>query len=116
MIGFCLVLVSIFFSAFASIFLKMNSFFFSEKTNIFCFLLNPYIFFGLFCYAVSFFCYVFVLKYVPLVVVQPAITAGASAVTSIVAIFVFKESISFFNFLGLIFVFLGVFLLFLKSS
>jgi len=115
MIGVILVFISVFFSALASIFLKLNSVLSTEKTGFFYYLLNFNTFLGLMCYGLSFLCYVFVLRHVPLAMAQPAITVGASVVTSIAAVILFKEDMSFFNIVGLILIFIGVFFLFFKS-
>jgi multidrug transporter EmrE-like cation transporter len=63
-------------------------------------------------YALSFFAYIFALRFLPLSLAQPVITAGVSAITVISAAIFFHEALSLANWIGLVTICVGIFLLF----
>ena len=75
-------------------------------------LLNTHVWLGAIAYAAAFLVYLYTLRTVPLSLVQPTITAGVSVVTAIAAVAFFRESMATVNWLGLLFVSFGIFLLF----
>lgn len=111
--GFTLLILSTFSSALASVCLKINSITLDKKIGFFFSIINIWTALGLFFYGFAFFCYIFLLKKIPLSLAQPTITAGTSTITVILAMSFFNENLSFFNFLGLIFIFVGIFFLFM---
>lgn len=63
-------------------------------------------------YAATFGLYALALQKVPLSLAQPVITGGASVVTAMLSVMLLKESMGFTNWLGLLLVCAGVYLLF----
>lgn len=100
------------FSVVASVFLKHASrslsggFSFAELAT------NSSVWLGGLAYAAAFFGYVYTLRTIPLSLVQPTITAGASVLTALLAVWFFRESMSVLNWAGLSLVCVGIFLLF----
>jgi multidrug transporter EmrE-like cation transporter len=114
--AFILVALCIFFSALASIFLKLGA---DTLTNGFEFkslISNPMIWCGGLFYAMAFFSYIYTIRIIPLSLVQPSVTAGVSVITVTVAVVFFREYMSATNWLGLILVCTGIFLLFMNRS
>jgi drug/metabolite transporter (DMT)-like permease len=73
---------------------------------------NPMLWLGGFFYAAAFLGYVYLLRYFPLSLAQPAITAGVSVVTTLMAVFLLKEQINAINWAGILLVCVGVYFLF----
>ena len=63
-------------------------------------------------YSIAFLGYIYVLKIVPLSLVQPVITAGVSVLTTVVAVMFFKEQLMSIHWFGLLLICTGIFLLF----
>ena len=63
-------------------------------------------------YAAAFLAYIYTLRIVPLSLAQPVITAGVSVFTVLLAVYIFRESLSVLNWMGLLLVCVGIFLLF----
>ena len=112
MIGFILLALCVFFSALASIFLKIGVSALAQPFSFFALVSNPMIWIGGVFYSVAFLGYIYVLKVVPLSLAQPVITAGVSAVTAVVAVMFFKEQMLLSNWLGLTLICAGIFFLF----
>ena len=108
LILFCCILLS----AAASFFLKLAATSLGSKPDIPTFLFNRNIWIGGGFYALAFLGYIWALRIVPLSLAQPAITAGVSALTALVALLVLDESITLVNWIGLSFICLGVVFLF----
>ena len=100
-------------SAIASIFLKQSSQSISGEFSLFDLASNLYVWLGGIAYVAVFFGYVYVLRTVPLSLVQPTITAGASVLSVLAAVWFFKEAMSTLNWAGLLLVCMGIFMLFL---
>ncbi len=77
---------------------------------------NPYTLMGAASYAATFACYALALQKVPLSLAQPVITGGASVVTALLAVLVLKETMGMVNWVGLLVVCLGLYLLFLGRT
>lgn len=112
MSGITLLVLCVLLNAAASIFLKYGasaltgSFSFSDLTS------TPMIWIGAVCYSAAFLGYIYALRIVPLSLAQPVMTAGVSAVTVLFAVMIFREPMALANWIGLVLVCLGVFLLF----
>lgn len=63
-------------------------------------------------YSAAFLAYIYVLRLVPLSLAQPVITAGVSAVTAVVAVMLFRETMAWTNWFGLTLICAGIFFLF----
>ena len=101
------------FSVIASVFLKHASRSLSGELSIVELATNGSVWLGGLAYAAAFFGYVYTLRTIPLSLVQPTITAGASVLTALIAVWFFRESMSALNWIGLVLVCGGIFLLFL---
>lgn len=111
--GTMLLLLCVLFSAAASYSLKLGATSEAESGGLLAIALQPLTLLGGVCYAATFVLYAIALQKVPLSLAQPVITGGASVVTALVSVWVLKESMGAFNWLGLALVCLGVYLLFL---
>ena len=112
MIGFILLVLCVLFSALASIFLKMGVSALTQPSNFLSVITSPMIWFGGGFYSIAFLGYIYVLKIVPLSLVQPVITAGVSVFTTVVAVIFFKEQLMLLNWFGLLIVCIGIFFIF----
>ena len=112
MIGSILLALCVFFSALASIFLKIGVSALAQPLSFLSLVTNPMIWIGGVFYSVAFLGYIYVLKIVPLSLAQPVITAGVSAVTAVVAVIFFREQMVITNWAGLTLICAGIFLLF----
>jgi multidrug transporter EmrE-like cation transporter len=108
---FCLLL-----SAAASYFLKLGAMAEVGKGDLLAIATNPMTLLGAICYAAAFALYALALQKVPLSLAQPVITGGASVVTALLAAMILKESMALTNWLGLLLVCVGIYLLFLGRS
>lgn len=101
-------------STLASVFLKIGA---STLQNSFDFkmlICSPMVWWGAIFYGFSFVGYFYALKFVPLSLLQPVITACVSTSTVLIAVLFFKEQMSIVNWLGVFFVSFGVCLLFIN--
>ncbi len=73
---------------------------------------NHMIWIGAAFYSAAFLGYIYVLRIVPLSIAQPVITVGVSALTVLIATTMFREQMALSNWFGLVFICLGVLLLF----
>lgn len=103
-------------SALASLFLKIGATTLSETVTISALISNTNIWIGAFFYSAAFLVYIYVLKVAPLSLAQPVITAGASVVTALAAIIIFRESMMLVNWLGLTLICVGIFFLFVGRA
>lgn len=99
-------------SAIASIFLKIGAEALTGTLNFSTLASNHMIWVGAFFYSAAFLGYIYVLRLVPLSLAQPVITAGVSAVTALVAVTLFRESMVLANWIGLTLICVGIFFLF----
>jgi multidrug transporter EmrE-like cation transporter len=67
-------------------------------------------------YALAFLGYVYVLRQIPLSLAQPVITAGVSAITALIAVMYFRESMALENWIGLVLICVGMFFLFVGRT
>lgn len=74
--------------------------------------MHPLTILGAACYAATFALYALALQKVPLSLAQPVITGGATVVTALVSVVVLRESMGATNWLGLLLVCSGIYLLF----
>lgn len=116
MSAFLLVTLCIFFSALASLFLKMGADTLTNGFELKSVFSNLMIWCGGVFYAAAFFSYLYTIRIIPLSLVQPSVTAGVSVITAIVAVQFFRESMSIINWLGLTLVCIGIFLLFMNRA
>ncbi len=116
MSGLILLVVCILSSATASIFLKVGASGSDDLKDIFALVTNPMLLLGAAFYALSFVCYIYVLKQLPLSLAQPIITVGVSAIAAIVAVIFFREPMAIINWLGFILVCVGIFFLFVGRA
>ena len=112
MIGFILLVLCVLFSALASIFLKMGVSALTQPSSFLSVITSPMIWLGGGFYSIAFLGYIYVLKIVPLSLVQPVITAGVSVLTTVVAVMFFKEQLMSIHWFGLLLICTGIFLLF----
>lgn len=103
-------------SALASVFLKIAATSLTETVNLSVLLSNTNIWIGAFFYSATFLVYIYVLKVVPLSLAQPFITAGASVVTALAAIVIFREAMTLINWAGLTLMCVGMFFLFVGRA
>jgi multidrug transporter EmrE-like cation transporter len=104
------------FSVTASVFLKQASQGLGEDFVWTDLIGNHYVWFGGMAYATAFVGYIYTLRIVPLSLVQPTITAGASVLTVLIAVWFFREQMSPLNWIGLFLVCSGIFLLFVGRA
>lgn len=109
---FVLLVTCVLLSALASIFLKIGATSLAETIKVSALLGNYDIWIGAFFYTATFLIYIYVLKVVPLSLAQPFITAGASVVTALAAMILFREPMALVNWAGLTLMCVGMFLLF----
>lgn len=112
MSGSILLLACVVFSASASIFLKLGTSSLTGQLEFLPLVRNPMIWIGGICYSAAFLGYIYVLRFVPLSLAQPVITAGVSLVTALIAVFFFREQMLPLNWAGLSLVCFGLFFLF----
>jgi drug/metabolite transporter (DMT)-like permease len=113
MTGIYLLIACIVSSACASLFLKLASTrSLAGSLDLLRILNNPMLWLGGFCYAAAFLGYVYLLRFFPLSLAQPAITAGVSVVTTLMAVFFLREQINTVNWAGVLLVCVGVYFLF----
>lgn len=96
----------------ASIFLKIGAASLTGSLSFATLASNQMIWIGAIFYAASFVGYIYALRLAPLSLVQPAITAGVSAVTALVAVMFFREQMLLPNWIGLILICAGIFFLY----
>lgn len=111
MSGSLLLLLCVSLSAAASYFLKLGATA-SGGAGLLAIAMNPFTMLGGVCYAATFGLYALALQKVPLSLAQPVITGGASVVTAVLAAMVLKETMGLVNWLGLLLVCSGIYLLF----
>jgi multidrug transporter EmrE-like cation transporter len=111
--GSVLLVLCVLLSAGASYFLKLGAMANAGKSDLTLMATNPMILLGALCYAIAFVGYMLALQKVQLSLAQPAITAGVSVVTAILSVIFLKELMSPSNWLGLVLVCTGIYLLFL---
>ncbi|MEI6544356.1 MAG: hypothetical protein WCL60_12630 [Methylococcales bacterium] len=116
MISFILLALCVLFSALASIFLKMGVASLVQPLSFLSLISNYKVWLGGTFYAVAFFGYIYVLRMLPLSLAQPVITAGGTAVTTVVAVLLFKEQLLLSNWFGLVLIVVGIGFLFLGRS
>jgi multidrug transporter EmrE-like cation transporter len=110
--GAILLVACVLLSAAASIFLKAGASALTEPLSLSALFNAKMIWIGAIFYSAAFIGYVYVLRLIPLSLAQPVITAGVSAVTALVAVMYFRESMAFANWIGLALVCVGIFFLF----
>lgn len=110
--GFFLLALCTLSSLLASLALKHGSQSLSDGFSLHELLSNRTIWIGGLFYGAAFLGYVYTLRVVPLSLAQPVITAGVSVFTALFAVYLFRESMSIFNWMGLLLVCGGVYLLF----
>lgn len=113
MSGSLLLLLCVLASAGASYFLKIGAVASFGKNDLIATAFHPMVVLGAVFYAAAFVGYILVLQKVPLSLAQPAITAGVSVVTALLAVAFLGESMSAHNWVGLLLVCAGIYLLFL---
>ena len=104
------------FSTGASYFLKLGVVSINGNLNLSGILSNWLIWIGSLCYASAFIGYILLLRTMPLSLAQPAITAGVSIITALLAIYFLKEQMALINWVGLSMVCTGVFFLFVGRT
>lgn len=112
MSGSLLLVVCVFLSAAASIFLKIGASSLTEPHTFLSLISNQMIWMGAAFYLASLIGYIFVLRLVPLSLAQPIITAGVTALTVLVAVVFFREPMLLVNWAGFLLVCVGIFFLF----
>lgn len=100
----------------ASYFLKLGATARPEGGGLLALAFHPHTILGGSCYAATFMLYAVALQKVPLSLAQPVITGGASVATALVSVWVLKETMGAFNWLGLALVCLGIYLLFIGKA
>lgn len=110
--GFILLAACILFSAGASFFLKLGALSNYGQLDILSLFRNPMIWIGGICYSAAFLGYIYVLRFVPLSLAQPVITAGVSLITALIATLFLREQMFFLNWVGLLLMCFGIFFLF----
>lgn len=115
-----MLIFTIFANAFANIFVKIGvakipaitpKNFFQSIPKI---IANPFILLGIFLLIISFPAFSFVLQKMNLNVAYPALVVGAIVVVATFSFFIFKEDVSLTQFIGLILILSGIWLLFRK--
>ena len=110
--GSMLLLLCLLLSAAASYFLKLGAMAEIGKGELLAIASNPMTLLGAVCYAATFALYALALQKVPLSLAQPVITGGASVVTALLSVMLLRESMGLTNWLGLLMVCAGIYLLF----
>jgi multidrug transporter EmrE-like cation transporter len=98
-------------SAAASIFLKISASTLTVPLSFLTLVSNQMIWIAAVFYSAAFLGYIYVLRLIPLSFAQPAITAGASIVTVLVAVMFFREPMTLVNWIGLTLICAGIFFL-----
>lgn len=101
-IYFLMIIFMTLFGALGAMFLKKSS---SKKNKI-----NIYLFFGLSLYCLGAIINIILLKYIPLTIVFP-FNALTYVWTTLIGKYIFKEKITRYNVLGLIFISIGLYLM-----
>ena len=109
--GPALLLACVGLSAAASYFLKLGAAADGGRGGLLAIAADPMTMLGAFCYAATFALYALALQKVPLSLAQPVITGGASVVTAMLALLLLREPMGPANWLGLILVCTGIYLL-----
>lgn len=118
--AYLMLIFTIFFNAFANILIKIGvnkipaitaKNFFQSIPRI---LTNPYILLGILCLVVAFPSFNFVLQKINLSIAYPTLVVGVIVIATVFSFFFFKESISLAQFLGLVLILAGIWLLFRK--
>jgi multidrug transporter EmrE-like cation transporter len=112
--GPMLLLLCLLLSAAASYFLKLGAMAEAGNGDLLAIATNPMTMLGGAFYAATFALYALALQKVPLSLAQPVITSGASVVTAILSVILLRESMGLTNWLGLVLVCTGVYLLFFE--
>lgn len=107
--GLPMMAVAILCSAAASYCLKLGAA--GAPRSLLAMALQPTMLGAMALYAGSFGAYAIALQKIPLTLAQPAMTAGASLLTALVAVLVLGESMSMANWCGLLLVAAGIMLL-----
>lgn len=110
--GALLLLACVGLSAAASYFLKLGALAGEGKAGLLALATEPMTLLGAFCYAATFALYALALQKVPLSLAQPVITGGASVLTALLALLLLREPMGPANWLGLVLVCGGIYLLF----
>ncbi len=116
MSGPLLLLACVCLTAAASYFLKLGATAALANGGLLAIATHPLTLLGGGCYAATFGLYALALQKVPLSLAQPVITGGASVVTAILSALLLKEVMALTNWLGLLLVCLGIYLLFLGRA
>jgi len=111
LLAFCIIS-----SALASILLKIGAEAITDSVSLLDLLGNQMIWAGAVFYATAFVVYIYVLRIVPLSLAQPVVTTGVSVVTVLSAMVIFRESMAFINWIGLVLICVGIFFLFLGRA
>ena len=106
-----LLAICIFLSTAATIFLKMGAASLSGNPDLSSILYNYVIWIGAVLYFSAFVTYIYVLRDGALSLAQPILTSGVSVLTALLAVLIFKEQMLLLNWLGLVFICTGIFLL-----
>lgn len=112
MSGSLLLVICVFLSAAASIFLKIGASRLTEPLSFLSLISNQMIWVGATFYAAAFIGYIFALRLVPLSLAQPIITVGVSALTMLVAVVFFREPMLLVNWAGFLLICVGISFLF----
>lgn len=110
--GPLLLLVCVILTAAASYSLKLAALAEAGRGGVIAMATNPLTIVGALCYAATFAMYAIALQKVPLSLAQPVITGGASIVTALLSVLLLKEFMGIFNWIGLLLVCLGIYLMF----
>lgn len=113
MTGPVLLFLCLLLSAAASYFLKLGATAGLSGVGWWGIVIHPLTLLGAVCYAATFGFYALALQKVPLSLAQPVITGGASVVTALLAVTLLKEPMVLINWLGLLLVTSGIYLLFI---
>jgi len=116
MSGPLLLLLCIGLTAAASYFLKLGATSALATGGLLAIATNPLTILGATCYAATFGLYALALQKVPLSLAQPVITGGASVVTAVLSVMLLKEAMGSINWVGLLLVCSGIYLLFLGRA
>ncbi len=116
MSGPLLLLLCVCLTAAASYFLKLGATAELGRGGLLAIATNPLTLLGASCYAATFGLYALALQKVPLSLAQPVITGGASVVTAVLSALLLREVMGLTNWLGLLLVCLGIYLLFLGRA
>ena len=105
-----LIVISIISSTLASLTIKstLESVKFSHWIEL---ITNPMIWLSAFFYGVAFIFYIYALKNISLSYVQPVVTAGVSVLCVLAAVFIFGETVLLANWIGLILICFGIYML-----